>query len=58
MLPTMDVQKIIVLFVISCSSSESEAGIIRTLTRLVQRIDSILRPKDYDVVSYLVQFDL
>ena len=58
MLPTVHLQKIFVLFVISCISSESEAGIIRTLTRLVQRIDSILRPKDYDVVSYLVQFYL
>ena len=57
-LPTMQLQKIFVLFVMCCISSESEAGIIRTLTRLVQRIDSILRPKDYDVVSYLVRFDL
>ena len=47
----MHLQKIFLLFVISCISSEAEAGIIRTLTRLVQRIDSILRPRDNDVVS-------
>ena len=48
---TMDVQKIFLLFVMSLVSSETEAGFVRTLTRLVQTINSMLRPRDNDVVS-------